>query len=170
MNFIVITLKLIVTMLDAYCLPLSALQGDSLINLHVSSSEPTVNINVLCISSNLVVWSKIVNNLEQFETPSNASTNGCNWPSVVQIPTSGLSSSLYIVSISSEVSTCHAYFVIKARVDCKSAILFVLSTSTWAAYNDWGGGCLYTGNHKVSLERPLAKGFLYKSSNVSKFR
>ncbi len=38
----------------------------------------------------------------------------------------------------------------------------VLSTSTWNAYNDWGGPSLYTGGTRVSFERPMAPGFLVK--------
>ncbi len=38
----------------------------------------------------------------------------------------------------------------------------VLATTTWNAYNDWGGPSLYTGGTRVSFERPLAPGFLVK--------
>ena len=38
----------------------------------------------------------------------------------------------------------------------------MLSTTTWDAYNDWGGGSLYRGGTKVSFERPMAPGFLVK--------
>ena len=38
----------------------------------------------------------------------------------------------------------------------------MLSTTTWHAYNDWGGPSLYTGGTHVSFERPFAKGFLVK--------
>ena len=41
-------------------------------------------------------------------------------------------------------------------------MILVLSTSTWNAYNDWGGPNLYTGGTQVSFERPLARGFLDK--------
>ena len=37
-----------------------------------------------------------------------------------------------------------------------------MSTSTWAAYNDWGGPTFYTGGHHSSLQRPLPKRFLDK--------
>ena len=44
----------------------------------------------------------------------------------------------------------------------REPILLVLSTSTWNAYNDWGGPSLYTGGTRVSFERPLAPGFCVK--------
>ena len=52
----------------------------------------------------------------------------------------------------------HAFFVVRAAQpgDC----LWVLSTSTWAAYNHWGGPSFYTGGHTSSLQRPLPPGFL----------
>jgi hypothetical protein len=41
-------------------------------------------------------------------------------------------------------------------------ILLVLATTTYHAYNDWGGPSLYTGGTRVSFERPMARGFLSK--------
>ncbi len=41
-------------------------------------------------------------------------------------------------------------------------MILVLATTTWNAYNDWGGPSLYTGGTQVSFERPLARGFLDK--------
>ena len=38
----------------------------------------------------------------------------------------------------------------------------MLSTTTWNAYNDWGGPSFYTGSTRVSFERPMARGFLVK--------
>ena len=40
--------------------------------------------------------------------------------------------------------------------------MLVLSTSTYDAYNDWGGPSLYTGGTRVSMRRPMAPGFLVK--------
>src|SRR5436190_780282 len=37
-----------------------------------------------------------------------------------------------------------------------------LATNTWHAYNDFGGWNLYTGATQVSLQRPMAAGYLYK--------
>ena len=44
----------------------------------------------------------------------------------------------------------------------RAPILLVLSTSTYDAYNDWGGPSLYTGGTRVSMRRPMAPGFLVK--------
>ncbi len=50
----------------------------------------------------------------------------------------------------------------------RAPILLVLATSTWNAYNDWGGPSLYTGGTRVSFERPFAKGFLVKPEPVGR--
>ena len=44
----------------------------------------------------------------------------------------------------------------------------MLSTTTWHAYNDWGGPSLYTGGTRVSFERPLARGFLVKPEPIGR--
>ena len=57
--------------------------------------------------------------------------------------------------------TCEAFFVVRAPAPGEA--LLVLATSTWAAYNDWGGPNFYTGSHHTSLQRPLPRGFLDKA-------
>jgi hypothetical protein len=55
----------------------------------------------------------------------------------------------------------HAGFCVRARTgQPTSPVLLVLSTSTWNAYNDWGGPNLYTGGVRVSFRRPFARGLL----------
>ncbi|MFM7535284.1 MAG: N,N-dimethylformamidase beta subunit family domain-containing protein [Acidimicrobiales bacterium] len=55
----------------------------------------------------------------------------------------------------------HAGFCVRAPARRPtSSILLVLSTSTWNAYNDWGGPNLYTGGVRVSFRRPFARGLL----------
>src|SRR5689334_24804781 len=41
-------------------------------------------------------------------------------------------------------------------------MIHVLATNTRHAYNDFGGWNLYTGATSVSLQRPMARGYLYK--------
>ena len=41
-------------------------------------------------------------------------------------------------------------------------MLLALATDTWHAYNDFGGRNLYTGGTTVSLQRPMARGYLHK--------
>ena len=44
----------------------------------------------------------------------------------------------------------------------QAPILLALGTNTWHAYNDFGGRNLYTGATQVSLQRPMAPGYLHK--------
>ena len=61
-----------------------------------------------------------------------------------------------------------ACFVVRPRPDDPAPLLLVLATTTWNAYNDWGGPSLYTGGTRVSFERPFAKGFLVKPEPVGR--
>ena len=40
--------------------------------------------------------------------------------------------------------------------------MLALATNTWHAYNDFGGPNLYTGGTHVSMQRPMAAGYLFK--------
>ncbi len=78
-------------------------------------------------------------------------SRSANWPS-----------GYYAVTITSGDDRSDAFFVVRPDPGDPAPILLVLSTSTYDAYNDWGGPSLYTGGTRVSAERPLAKGFLVK--------
>ena len=69
---------------------------------------------------------------------------------------------MYLVTVTTGDERAHAYFVLRPGAGRPSPILLVLSTTTYAAYNDWGGPSLYTGGTRVSFQRPLARGFLDK--------
>jgi hypothetical protein len=92
--------------------------------------------------------------------PEDAAAAGCRWPASLRIPVAAeWRSGFYLVRIETDSGErAEAFFVVRAS-EPKDALL-VLSTSTWAAYNDWGGPSYYTGGHCSSLERPLPKGFL----------
>jgi hypothetical protein len=45
----------------------------------------------------------------------------------------------------------------------------VLGTNTYNAYNKWGGACLYTGSPRVSFQRPLERGFIWKPTDPDGF-
>jgi hypothetical protein len=46
--------------------------------------------------------------------------------------------------------------------------LLALSTNAWHAYNDFGGRNLYTGGTHVSLQRPMAPGYLSKPPGLGR--
>ena len=61
-----------------------------------------------------------------------------------------------------------SFLVVRPEPSDPSPIVLVLSTTTWHAYNDWGGPSLYTGGTRVSFRRPFAKGFLVKPEPIGR--
>src|SRR4029079_18547978 len=63
------------------------------------------------------------------------------------------------------IATSHAWFVVRAARPARDAsIVLALSTTTWNAYNDWGGPNLYMAAPRVAFDRPLPKGFIDRPS------
>lgn len=96
------------------------------------------------------------------EVPPDAAVSGCEWPVMLRIDVDlAWPSGFYRVDVEVEGNDpLHAFFVVRAATPGNA--LFTLSTSTWAAYNDWGGPSFYTGGHLSSMRRPLPPGFLAK--------
>lgn len=107
-------------------------------------------------------------------TPRDASVNGCKWRATHhwRIPDS-LSSGGYIVTTSirgarNELVRHHHFFVVRPSGGSRNRLLLICSTSTWIAYNGWGGSSHYEGNVKgadanemspiLSTQRPWARG------------
>ena len=64
------------------------------------------------------------------------------------------------IDVGEKVRRDYAFFVV--RPDRGTRIVLALATNTWHAYNDFGGPNLYTGGTHVSMQRPMAAGYLYK--------
>lgn len=112
---------------------------------------------------------------ERFETPTDVSVCGCGWPvtHTWEVP-ADLKSGGYLVMTRAVAPDGQAvehqhFFVVRAGEVAPCAdILFVLGTTTWMAYNDWGGSNHYEGNYNgpgenamapiLSSQRPWAKG------------
>jgi len=112
---------------------------------------------------------------ERFDTPVDASVKGCGWPVTHQwvipadLPCGGY---LVITSACDEAgqkTEHHHFFAVTATTARpQSETLFVLSTTTWMAYNNWGGSNHYEGNYNgpdenamapiLSSQRPWANG------------
>jgi hypothetical protein len=151
-------------MLEAYCFPRSALPGESL-PLHVSTDAGTVDVGVVREGAErVVVWRATDVAAGAHATPSDAAENGCGWPAALEIPIGAdWRSGYYAVTLRAGDEQADAFLVVRpGPAGPRSPMLLVLSTSTWNAYNDWGGPSLYAGATRVSFERPLARGFLDK--------
>ena len=109
--------------------------------------------------------------------PEHASANGCGWPITFKMPVPADWASGYyqvvfrvtdgggrFVVRNRRVAEADAFFIVRpAEPGKNSKILLQLSTNTYNAYNNWGGGSLYAYNgranlqgHRVSFHRPQA--------------
>jgi hypothetical protein len=149
-------------MLEGYAWPQSAAAGDE-VALHVSTDADRVDVEIAREGAGReVVWSATGVAARRHEAPEDASAHGCGWPAAAGVTVDrSWRSGYYSVSLRSGDETADAFFVVRPG-DRRRPILLVLSTTTYNAYNDWGGPSLYTGGTRVSFERPLARGFLRK--------
>ncbi|MEX0650917.1 MAG: N,N-dimethylformamidase beta subunit family domain-containing protein [Actinomycetota bacterium] len=151
-------------MLEAYCFPRSGVPSQSL-PLHVSTDAGSFEIEVVREGAERrIVWRAHGVRADEHPTPQDASANGCNWPAALEIPIgSEWRSGYYSVTLTAGDEHADAFLVVRPAPDGpRASMILVLSTTTWNAYNDWGGPSLYTGGTKVSFERPSARGFLTK--------
>ena len=151
-------------MIDGYCFPRSAEPGESL-PLHVSTDAPAFNVEIARGGAERdVVWRAESVRGQAHPTPDDAAANGCGWPAALEIPIGeDWRSGFYAVTLTAGDERADAFLVVRPGVAAPRApMILVLATTTWNAYNDWGGPSLYTGGTQVSFERPLARGFLDK--------
>jgi hypothetical protein len=154
--------------LEAYCWPPSTARGEP-VGLHVSTDTPRFDVEVTREGAvREVVWrsERVAGRL--CERPPHASSSGCGWPETIEIPVGEWPSGYYAVSLTSESERADAFLVVRPDPERPAAIVLVLSTATWHAYNDWGGPSLYTGGVHVSFERPFANGFLVKPEPIGR--
>ena len=115
-----------------------------------------------------VVWRAEGVDAGDHPVPIGAAQEGCGWPVACEIPVdpawrSGCYEVTLGIEVDGRVREEHAFFVLRPAVGRPSArILLALATDTWHAYNDFGGRNLYTGATRVSLQRPMARGYLHK--------
>jgi hypothetical protein len=133
--------------------------------LHVSTDAGAFDVEVAREgAAREVVWRAERVPGELHRTPDDASANGCGWPVNLEIPVGAeWRSGYYAVTLAAGEERADAFLVVRPAAGWPRApSILVLSTTTWNAYNDWGGPSLYTGGTRVSFERPLARGFLDK--------
>lgn len=157
-------------MLEAYCWPMSVAPGEP-VGLHVSTDAPTYDVEVAREGAERDgVWHAEGLPGASHVAPEDASSQGCGWPAALQIPAGeDWRSGYYSVTLTAGDERADAFLVVRPHAGAPTApLVLVLSTTTYNAYNDWGGPCLYTGGTRVSFERPMAKGFLTKPEPVAR--
>jgi hypothetical protein len=149
-------------MIEAYCWPRSVGPGER-VGLHVSTDAPSFDVVVTRDGAEpFDVWRASGCIAAAHAVPDDASAGGCDWPVAVEIPVGDWSSGYHAVTLRAGDEHADAFFVVRAADRARAPILLVLSTATYDAYNDWGGPSLYTGGTTVSMQRPMARGFLTK--------
>ncbi|MEY2468846.1 MAG: hypothetical protein QOF21_1544 [Actinomycetota bacterium] len=148
-----------------YCWPQSAGAGDR-VALHLSSSGGRpVSIEIARVGATRdVVFSDEAVAAEEHATPKDAASNGCGWPAAMTLDVdpawrSGYYEVVLTIDVDGKTRRDFAFFVVRPQ---GAAIVLALATNTWLAYNDFGGPNLYTGGTRVSMQRPMAAGYLYK--------
>ncbi len=158
---------------SGYCWPQSIGPGGA-VGLHVSSSAARdVRVEVARVGlTRDVVWSGTVAAGDHPVAPR-AYELGCDWPVAVTVTAdpswrSGYYEVVLTTLVDGKSRTDQAFFVLRPPVDSPNTILLQLATNTWHAYNDFGGHNLYTGATTSSLQRPMARGYLYKPAGAGR--
>jgi len=115
----------------------------------------------------------------RFQTlPERVYELGCDWPVFTRWPIPvGAQSGAYLVEIidAAGVILAHHLFFVKAVQKQPGSLVLVAATSTWNAYNDWGGANHYFGIHPgtprgrsplLSTQRPWARGQVWLPSDA----
>jgi hypothetical protein len=146
------------------------------VNLHVATTADVFDIEIVRDGEQPhVVFAKSGVKGLWPETPQNCSVVGCGWPVTigVEIPREWRSGVYRVVTHvrdrEREVSHQHLFIVRGSTERRNRGILLVAATSTWIAYNDWGGSNHYDGitgpksdqfSPVLSIERPWSRGFV----------
>jgi hypothetical protein len=152
-----------------YCWPQSVEPGGT-VSLHLSSSGARpVAVEVARVGrERTVVLTNPAVVAGDHATPTDAAAKGCAWPAALAIAVepswrSGYYEVALEIDVGGKIRRDHAFFVVRPKTGAPTArILLALATNTWNAYNDFGGRNLYTGGTSVSLQRPMARGYLEK--------
>ena len=155
---------------EGYATPTTVAAGDS-VALRCSATVPDVAIEIARLGARReVVWRRDGLAVGHHAMPDEVAASGCGWPVAVSVSIEAAwQPGYYEVTFSAPAvdgpaATSHAFFVVRSsRPGRDTPIVLALSTTTWCAYNDWGGPNLYMGGSRVSFERPLPRGFLTRT-------
>ncbi len=150
-----------------YCWPQS-IAAEATVALHLSSAGGRpVTVEIARLGADrTVVWAQTVD-AGDHPIPPDADAVGCDWPVATTVTaTARWASGYYEVLLAIDVDGTErqnrAFFVVRPSDDSTNTILLQLTTNTWHAYNDFAGRNLYNGGTHVSLQRPMARGYLHK--------
>jgi hypothetical protein len=138
------------------------------IDIHVdntpSGADTTVKMTVTRLGAEAPEGVSAAFPAGHYPTPRDASTAGCGWPraTTLAVPASWRSGVYTATLANASGDTMDVVFVVRARVPGESSrVLLCYPTTTFQAYNDWGGKSLYGDGdraRKVSFDRPGGMG------------
>ena len=139
--------------LEAYCYTdrISYQPGET-VAIHASATAAHVDLTIIRDGLDPELIAKFQTlAARSYPTPENFYSEGCGWPELVRwtIPPTARSG-FYIIRITAKrgnqvVEHEHGVCIRRAAAMQQSRVVFVLSTCTWTAYNDWGGINNYVG-------------------------
>lgn len=158
----------------AYTDALSYAPGQT-VHVHVHSTAPRCDVRVARdAAAAFVLFERTNVPVSPQTTRDRPQEHGCGWNVAFEIPIPPHTpSGVYVFELNARVAersiTANHFIVVRAAEEASNAMALVLSTSTYCAYNDWGGGNYYrsTRNGKasdrgeplLSFERPWSRGF-----------
>ena len=164
--------------LEVWCYTdkLSYAPGET-VQFHTNTTAQTYSLEVVRDGADPeVVYSVEALPGQRYPTPTDANEVGCGWPVAHEWPLpADLRSGGYVVYARArngdgeEREQQHFFVVRPARPGDGANILLVCATSTWIAYNEWGGSNNYwlapleEGDMAVRLniQRPWSRGFVW---------
>ncbi|MDA0977405.1 MAG: hypothetical protein O3B72_02505 [Proteobacteria bacterium] len=149
-------------MIAAYCWPQSG-KANEKIALYCHTEADSFQIEVIrqgAVDDRVLTESGIPGQAQTIT--DTLAADGCDWDQSYEITIDpDWSAGFYLLRLQdSDGNTADAFFVVRQEQPAEA--MLVLSTSTWNAYNVWGGLSYYTGGYVVSPMRPLQPGFLTK--------
>ncbi len=154
-----------------YASQISVAAGEE-IALHLSSSQPAVNIAIDRMGKEKQrVWQQDNVATSPQPIPDRASSDGCKWPESIRVKTEGWSTGYYVATLTAKTdakpASASVFFIVRAaQPGQRSKVLLQLATNTYNAYTNWGGHSLYAYHdrdgiqgHRVSFNRPLSSQF-----------
>jgi hypothetical protein len=162
--------------IEGYADQLSYQPGDT-VSFHISTTATKFAVEVSRLGAQpQVVYTKADLLGASYAIPEDASAQGCRWPVGwrLQIPADWKSGYYNVrfraadrggefVGRNRRTAEVDLFFILRSAAPGKNTpILLELSTNTYNAYNNWGGGSLYAFHgraklqgHRVSFNRPL---------------
>ncbi|PWV79965.1 hypothetical protein SAMN05421630_113166 [Prauserella marina] len=151
--------------------------GDT-VELFISSTTPRVGLRIFRDGvEETTVHRATLDSVGFQPVAADAYESGCDWTATTEFPLpSDLRPGPYLVELRDPSASEHAkplghhFFVVRAPAARPHALVQVLATCTWSAYNDWGGASHYFGLHpgtargrspRLSAKRPWARGQIW---------